>query len=1147
MSTKKLVIFSDSRQDAAKLAAGMERDHFRDMLRLAMINGLKDYWRAFEAYIRMIAATSPNAATTIRSVNPQLADAISQTPQPSTDQLLAAQFQSTNPKLCLEMMNWILGLPEMDRSAATAMMNMVADYPGRVPLVALRGAVWNVLLGLGIAPGGIKRTLLKYEVQVGRNTEEHDWFKCFDWQRTPAQELIQLPHLEARRLMADYDSSLMSELMYALFPHIARSLEGLGQGRVTYRPPANTSDLLIQLTDAVIRQLGIRRAHRNAEYFNPGTATELPAYAQRYIANVGGVQRTAIEQQLDQAQLSVGGLSSVGLDPNNLYLLLPPDLDLSAARHGWRCPTCNAFYLHRAGGICPECFNPTRLAPSQTRPTFDYYLYLSEESGPAFRLHSEEMTGQTDPDERPKRQRHFQEVWLPDEMTYRLPMAIDLLSVTTTMEAGVDIGSLNAVMMANMPPRRFNYQQRVGRAGRRGTGVSLAVTFCRGRSHDDYYYARTEQMTGDPPPLPYVDMSSEPIFRRVLVKEILRSAFQAVAPSVHAVANAQASTSVRESVHGEFGTRANWYNVAPQIQAWLNDQQNGQTINSVLDALLPASELAQVPGFRDMIIDYLRNKLVSDVSDVVDNPSYTQEALSERLANAGLLPMFGFPTRVRLLFTHWPNVGNPWPPSKGTVDRDLDIAISQFAPGSETVKDKAVYTACGVVDLVPAGSGITSRAGFIPDLSAGNSAPIGICDNCQARVPLPATNAPAPGGQPPSAIQCPVCLEQGLKPIDAREPKNFFADLKTPPDDFDGSFEWYPRATRPTLGVQRPSKQPVDIDNACVIAFSDEIISINDNGGEGGFDFQRARVLNRNTPGAYAVAPRQGAQVDVYGTSYRIALLSKRYTDILLVDIKEWPTGVFADPTTVEGRAAWFSFAFFLRTAAAAELDIDTQELDAGFRTLPGTNGPIGQAFLDDKLENGAGYCQWLGESNNFRRILAQGNLSRQRNTATLWVDVTPASGPLAPDPHGLTCDSSCNHCLRDFYNLPYHGLLDWRLALDMVKVATSVNADVSFRTASGVAVNQWSNLIDPNTGTVRATLSRLGYDQVTQLNGLNCYVNNSRDRRQICIEGHPLWTSQHPEFIAAVALAKQQFQGYRIHDLMLNPFRVIRRPADYV
>ena len=173
------------------------------------------------------------------------------------------------------------------------------------------------------------------------------------------------------------------------------------------------------------------------------------------------------------------------------------------------------------------------------------------------------------------------------------------------------------------------------------------------------------------------------------------------------------------------------------------------------------------------MISFLQNNLVAQITAIVDDPRYTQEALSEQLANAGLLPMFGFPSRVRLLYTRWPFRGNPWPPEQGKVDRNLDIAISQFAPGSETVKDKAVHTACGVVELYPQGNGVASRPGFFPDFNSGNPSPIGLCDNCQAVTNLEPTLAPAHGEQEPVRIQCPVCQEVTLRSIDAREPKGF--------------------------------------------------------------------------------------------------------------------------------------------------------------------------------------------------------------------------------------------------------------------------------------------------------------------------------------------------------------------------------------
>jgi DEAD/DEAH box helicase domain-containing protein len=243
----------------------------------------------------------------------------------------------------------------------------------------------------------------------------------------------------------------------------------------------------------------------------------------------------------------------------------------------------------------------------------DYYSYLATQAGPLFRLNCEELTGQTNKSDGRKRQRLFQDICLlpPDEIRTTDP--IDLLSVTTTMEAGVDIGSLLAVMMANMPPMRFNYQQRVGRAGRRGAGLSVALTLCRGRSHDDYYFQRPDRITSDPPPQPYVDMRREAILQRVLAKEVLRQAFVALGLFV-----AQGG----DNVHGEFGDAADWgvtpaqppsgtppgMTVAQLVDTWI--QNNAATIADTCDVLLSYTT-PQLQTQRPSLLSYIQNQLVA--------------------------------------------------------------------------------------------------------------------------------------------------------------------------------------------------------------------------------------------------------------------------------------------------------------------------------------------------------------------------------------------------------------------------------------------------------------------------------------------------------------------------------------------------------
>tara|TARA_R110001599_G_scaffold351706_3_gene584329 strand:+ start:4142 stop:10579 length:6438 start_codon:yes stop_codon:yes gene_type:complete len=96
------------------------------------------------------------------------------------------------------------------------------------------------------------------------------------------------------------------------------------------------------------------------------------------------------------------------------------------------------------------------------------------------------------------------------------PWDVNLLSATPTLEMGIDIGDLSAVLLCSVPPSQSNYQQRIGRAGRRD-GNALTLTVANGHHHDLYFYADPKAMIAGAVRTPGVFLSATAVLERQLI------------------------------------------------------------------------------------------------------------------------------------------------------------------------------------------------------------------------------------------------------------------------------------------------------------------------------------------------------------------------------------------------------------------------------------------------------------------------------------------------------------------------------------------------------------------------------------------------------------------------------------------------------
>ncbi len=1032
--SRKLVLFSDSREEAASLANGVERSHYLDLIREALYDELA-----------IVALGEPQLLADLETLGEVRSPQAKRfaTIHPHAPSRLEQQLRTASaPVPEIEDPEMRAVLERRQREAAAEIDAVRARGEGRsVPLRHLfeggpedPSAPGNLTLRLkrlGVNPGGndVPYQDFKHDGAL------HRWTDFFDFSSPGGGWRADLSP-EARDKRDLLRQKVRSEICGVLFSRLYFGFEsaGLGYARLDVgdgtlaaiaRECGAEPGVFASICDATVRVMGAlyRYLQEPADYplFSwPGwdSARARLRNFVRECAAVNGLGEQATLRAVWRAVCQEGGHTDLILSPRRLLvrIALPGD-------PVWVCPECQREHLHSAG-VCTNCL--TRLLPDPSASCADlharnYYAREAVELRPPLRLHCEELTAQTD--DQAERQRLFRDICVSlDSGETVVPEvdAIDVLSVTTTMEVGIDIGSLQAVVLGNMPPMRFNYQQRAGRAGRRGQAFATVLTLCRGRSHDDFYYRHPERITGDKPPVPFLSMRRSEIAQRLMAKECLRQAFLAAGVTWW-------ESPVPPDSHGEFGLTATWNSDAARreaVRAWLGRDQGVAGTAAAIAAgpgTVPAASLAA----------YARERLYDQACAAALNPELTGDGLAERLAEGAVLPMYGMPSRSRLLYHQ---LGRD---KAHTIDRDLDLAITEFAPGSERTKDKRIHRAIGFTAplLYRNGRWEPSQANPL----AGRRW-MARCERCH----YTRTADWEPGDDTCPQCGCGRDEAPAFRVFEFAVPLGFRTSLAPGSDAKEEGELLVTGAASVAESDPDPCTAVPGTNSALGYSPSGRVYRLNDRRGQ----LFRGQLGTARRPHQMLehqwVDERFQAEDGItFGPEppvESIALAAPKTTDLLRIRPEAIPRGLRMDPVAPGGavKAAYYSAAFILRSLAAEKLDTDPDEFDvSNVRQVELPDGSrAGEIVLSDHLANGAGFIAWVAD--RWPDLLATATSATEpENTFT---------GSLTSASHRRSCDSSGYDCLRQYRNMTYHGLLDWRLGLSLLHCL----ADPDFRAGLG-------------------------------------------------------------------------------------------------
>lgn len=668
----------------------------------------------------------------------------------------------------------------------------------------------------------------------------------------------------------------------------------------------------------------------------------------------------------------------------------------------YRCGACGFVMGETVLGVCTRCGQRSLATdPSNVVNFYRRLVSCVDPGGPfddPYPLRAIEHSAQIAGHEARDIERWFQDFFREGENA--LDCRVDVLSVTTTMEMGIDIGSLLTVGMRNVPPTVANYQQRAGRAGRRGSSIATVLTYAQPRSHDQYYFHRPPEIVSRPPRIPVLYLQNEVIARRHVRALALEAFFRGFLPRRGASTLFSAWGTIGEFVAAHGG---------PALVAF---------VDSSLVAIEARAAKVVSPQLAGSVREWLR-ALPAEVLQAASRSDSKTEMLPALLAE-GLLPKYAFPIDVVSLmvpdFSRSPT-GDDESDEDDALQRDLRIALSEYAPGSEVVRGTFPET------FVYRSAGLHRPFDRNPSFDADGL--LGECDDCRA-VDL----------HPLSAVgqrQCPECGSANYRTHRYVVPAGFTVDAALP----SGGREKYDGEGRERSGSVGSARLLVGgtafARGSPQVEFASRLFAYVREGEM----FMCNKGPDRQVPGflicprcgrwleavppaehAYPVdipphrgagrGPRAGDRCPNRSDFQNQLLLGHRFhSEVILLGV-DLPMQLDAPFAEASGRAVWYSFGTLVANAGARVLQIDPGELKVGIRPVLRSLGRIhGEVFLYDDVPGGAGYARAVMD-----------NLA----------DVIREADQLASSCPNPDCSEACYHCLLEYGNMQLHPLLSRRL-----------------------------------------------------------------------------------------------------------------------